>query len=370
MPVITLSEIRREDDFDALRDEWDRLVDSLEVPSPFQSWTWNRVWWRHFGAGSVLRILVFREKNDVVGIAPLYQKRYGIGRLGLAGLAPIGRELHSRDRDLTEQLELLFPQPKRNILLTALSNWLQRAKWSSCLLPDLKAEDTLPPWLASRRVFTGDNVPFHYLELPDSWEDLVKGLRKSTRDNVKYYPRLMARHGHNLDFQVARTPGQATKDLRTFLELHRARAETEEGRRHGDKFWSRDCRAFIGEVVASLADQGCAKIGVLRVGGEPVAAQMWFEHGRVMFLYYSGFRPEWGKHSVAFIATQEAMKDAMSRGIRRAEFLRGGGQFKERWGGSSRFRTSVLFGRQPEMIRRLIAVRAVIRSHRQRLRIT
>ena len=44
-------------EFDAMRSEWNALVTRLDLPSPFQSWDWNRAWWNHFGAGRSLLIL-------------------------------------------------------------------------------------------------------------------------------------------------------------------------------------------------------------------------------------------------------------------------------------------------------------------------
>ena len=367
--VIAVTEVTTEAAFDALRGEWDALLDQVEVPSPFQSWGWNRAWWMHFGTGRELQILVFREAGQTIGIAPLYRRRYGIGPLALTALVPFGREIHSREKDLTEQIEFLFPSAERLRLLARLASWLEGRPWSAMLLPDLRDTDVLPEWLSQRVVFTGERIPFYYRELSPTWESFVGSLNKSMRDNVKYYPKLMARHGHGFSFEVASTRDQVSAVLPIFFDLHRARAHVKSGPSHRDRFQSPDCRAFLREVAPQLAAQGQARIGLLAVGGEAAAAQMWFEHGNVMFLYYSGSRPEWARYSVAFVATQEALKDAMARGVQRVEFLRGGGQFKERWGGPSRHRTSAVFGRQPGAMRLLARLRARQRGSRRLWRV-
>ena len=43
-----------------------------------------------------------------------------------------------------------------------------------------------------------DTVSYEVRHLPGSWAQFVKGLNKSMRDNVKYYPRLLAREGRVL----------------------------------------------------------------------------------------------------------------------------------------------------------------------------
>src|SRR5690349_23899290 len=47
--------------------------------------------------------------------------------------------------------------------------------------------------------------------------------------------------------------------------------------------------------------------------------------------YYSGFEPAWAKYGVQLVTTLEVLKHGMGRGIHHVEFLRGGGQLKERW---------------------------------------
>lgn len=75
--ALSISEITTDDGFDLLQEEWNQLVHRLDVPSPFQSWEWYRTWWTHFGTTYSLRILVFRDAGEVIGIAPLHQRRYG-----------------------------------------------------------------------------------------------------------------------------------------------------------------------------------------------------------------------------------------------------------------------------------------------------
>jgi CelD/BcsL family acetyltransferase involved in cellulose biosynthesis len=177
---------------------------------------------------------------------------------------------------------------------------------------------------------------FTYRQLPARWDDVVRGLGKSMRDNVKYYPRLMERHGHAFSFEVAQTPTQVAGWLPVLYQLHRERARASMSVAHPDYFEVTNRRAFMTAVAPQLAAAGQLRIGILKIDGEPVAAQMWLERGRAMFVYYSGYRIEWAPHSVALIATIESMRDAMDRGIDRVEFLAGGGLPKERWGTRSR----------------------------------
>src|SRR5207249_10716401 len=81
--AVAIREVTTLVDFDAMQTDWNQLVDQLEVPSPFQTWEWNRAWWNHFGVGRALLILVFRLAGWVIGFAPFLRCRSLMAVLGL-----------------------------------------------------------------------------------------------------------------------------------------------------------------------------------------------------------------------------------------------------------------------------------------------
>src|ERR1039458_4171160 len=71
-------------DFDSLvsaQPAWDRLVDLAGIDHPFLGHDWILSWWESFGAGRKLNILLVKDGEDLVGIAPLMvsrQRMYGV----------------------------------------------------------------------------------------------------------------------------------------------------------------------------------------------------------------------------------------------------------------------------------------------------
>lgn len=61
-----------------LQVEWDALLGRCPHRTPFLTWRWVANWWRHFGAGKRLAVVVVREAGTAVLIAPLMSYR---GRL-------------------------------------------------------------------------------------------------------------------------------------------------------------------------------------------------------------------------------------------------------------------------------------------------
>jgi CelD/BcsL family acetyltransferase involved in cellulose biosynthesis len=352
--AIVVGSLTTEDAFLAIRPEWDQLVDELALPSPFQSWQWNWTWWKHFGRRQHLQILAFRQGGRLVGIAPYFRKRIALPPLSMSALVPLGWEGYGQGNGLTEQWELLFPPHLQEELLVALTRWLRREPWTAALLPGCHEELPLTSWMQGHVAYRGHDVVFTYRRLPARWDDLLQGLGKSMRDNVKYYPRLMQRHGHTFSFKVAQTPAELTAWLPVLFDLHRERAHANMSVRHPDYFEITNRRAFMTELGPLLAGAGQLRIGVLLIDNQPVAAQMWLERGRVMFVYYSGYRMEWAAHSVALITTMECFRDGMRRGIDQVEFLAGGGFPKERWGTKSRKQGNVWLVRWPRLARLML----------------
>ncbi len=352
---LTLDVVSKATDFNALHADWERLVDRMEVPSPFLSWDWNRIWWGTFGRGRQMRVAVLREEGQVVGIAPFYRMRYGPVRL----LVPFGWP----DR-LTEQMEPLIPAPGRDRLNHVLSEWLVK-EHALGLAPGL---DRTTAQLFGERAVRED-VYFDWRSLPPRWAELLDGLHRSMRGNIRYYPRLLERGGHTLAFRVADDVGAVRAALPTLFDLHTARANAPTGERHRDRLAEPTRREFLQRLAAVLPQSGAMKVGILRVDSADVAAQLWFERNGTIFLHYSGYEPEWSRFSVAMVVTSEILRTGVERGMRRVEFLRGSKQFKTRWNTEQRMQTDVYYVRNPlllPMFHRLRSLRRKLRSRSYR----
>jgi CelD/BcsL family acetyltransferase involved in cellulose biosynthesis len=355
--------------FDRLREQWNALADRMVPSSPMLSWEWLRLWWSHFRGANRLQIVTFVRDGTVVGIAPFQERRIGVGPLAIRMLKPIGWEDYG-NQGLTEQLELLFPPEHKAELMAELAIWLASNRITSVWVPSVEVDRELEPWFAERVVEMQPHVPFHHRSLPADWEVFVQGLNKSMRSNSRYYAKLLVRHGHSFELEVAETPGDVARALPEAIKLHRTRASSTEVSRvqHWDHFYRPDRAAFIQEIGPILAAKGEFKVGLLRLDGEVVAGQMWLEKGDTIFLYYSGFVPEWAKYGVQLVTTLEILKSGMRRGFKRVEFFRGGGHVKERWDTEVRVLRHTLCAPRPAVGRGLLQASQVRVRLRERLR--
>jgi CelD/BcsL family acetyltransferase involved in cellulose biosynthesis len=64
--------ITSEEGFDKLKDVWANLVDVAES-TVFQTYEWNRTWWKYYGERGQLHLVAFYTGKKLVGIAPLFR---------------------------------------------------------------------------------------------------------------------------------------------------------------------------------------------------------------------------------------------------------------------------------------------------------
>jgi len=67
--------IKSEEEFDRLETGWNLLCKHTNS-TIFQTFEWNRTWWKNFGDFGELQIFVLYDEDEVVGIAPLFYDRY------------------------------------------------------------------------------------------------------------------------------------------------------------------------------------------------------------------------------------------------------------------------------------------------------
>ena len=98
-----LLELRKEEDFEGLRSEWNGLLSQSASRTFFLTWEWIRSWWSAYGYPGDLRILAAFDAGGVLrGIAPLRHRkvyRYGqsVSALSFLGDGPISSDLDCSD---------------------------------------------------------------------------------------------------------------------------------------------------------------------------------------------------------------------------------------------------------------------------------
>src|SRR5437016_4692981 len=73
---VEITVVTDRDSLAGLRDEWNDLAERCPTSTVYQTWEWNEAWWRAFGRGKRLFVLLARDRNKLLGIAPFYISRH------------------------------------------------------------------------------------------------------------------------------------------------------------------------------------------------------------------------------------------------------------------------------------------------------
>jgi CelD/BcsL family acetyltransferase involved in cellulose biosynthesis len=164
------------------------------------------------------------------------------------------------------------------------------------------------------------------LALPDSWDGLLASLSGKHRHELTRKLRRFEREAPDGRVSWESTPAGIAARLDDFLTLHR---RSREGKA---KFMDSRMERFFRRVVPALAAGGGARLAFLDLPDGPIAAFVTLEWDGTVGLYNSGFRPECASLSPGVVLLAHVIREALERGCRRFDFLRGEERYKFEFG--------------------------------------
>lgn len=367
---ISVDCIDTEREFEALGNEWNRLLLAVHRPVPFLTWEWISTWWQHFGSKSRLFVVVARNlRGEIVGIAPLHVVvRKQLGLLPVRCIEFLG---YRGSAVCTDHLDFLAAPEQRVLINQLLLNDIVRRQdeWDCLALTDL-AEDSLIPnllptvFVGETRIVPAEKCP--YLELPEQWQTLLGSMKKKHRSELKRR-REKLKHGRAVDFEISNEPGRTRSNLEQLGGLHFSSRC-----RHGQtgNFELPAYREFHFAVAERMARVGFLYIARLSCQHELVASLYGFHCAGRLFGYQTGFDSSWASQGVGSILQNYVLEDAIGRlHAIEYDFLRGTEEYKYSWTDRERV-TKSLFAWRPSLKGRLLRTGFVARNRIALLRRT
>jgi CelD/BcsL family acetyltransferase involved in cellulose biosynthesis len=196
----------------------------------------------------------------------------------------------------------------------------------------------LPTHLAHGRAFErfsdvqwGCENPNYELPLPATWVELKRGLSRNGRESLRKCCNSLKREGIEFAFNVVRARERVPEAIEHFLRLHTARADRTDTVAHADVFKEPNARRFLADVCQRFADRDALRIFQIAIGGTVVATRVGFVVGDSLYLYYSGYDPEFSRFSIMTTVVAEAIQYAIDEGFRTVNLSSGRDFSKDRW---------------------------------------
>jgi CelD/BcsL family acetyltransferase involved in cellulose biosynthesis len=303
---------------DVLR-PWERVLEADTEAGVFCHPAWLQAWWEILGAGELLLALVW-DGDEPVAVFPACTCTDEEGMLTFLGgedvtdaqvpVATVGREAEA----LSFFLDWAFGEGGFSRLrfhsVHAGSRWL----------------DVVEAVAAERGMgFAHEQVDVSpALELPGTFDEYLASLRGHDRHELRRKRRRLADAGQWLVRRAHDVGWEA--DLAAFFEFHRQAPGEKAG------FFTEERERFFRRLAADLFLMGIARLDVLELGGELVAATFSYDFRGTFALYNSAFRPDLAKQAPGMVLVGCLIEQAIADGHRRFDFLRGDESYKMRFG--------------------------------------
>ena len=201
---------------------------------------------------------------------------------------------------------------------------------SSGAVVDLQPLDAQAPWVASMvaalrvagyrvdRYFCFGN--WYLPVVHASFAEYLRERPSPLRNSIERGRRRLQRAGHGVRIQADAGPG-LEEEIAAFESVYRRSWKAPE-----------PCPSFMPGLIRLAAAQGWLRLGVLRVLGEPVAAQLWLVHAGKANIYKLAYVEGFERFSPGSVLTAALMAHVMEVDrVREVDYLTGDDAYKKDW---------------------------------------
>ncbi len=311
---------------------WNGLLDRSKLPSVFLTWQWQTQWVAARAGERPLSLLtVSDDDGSLLGLLPLYEEGPGTLRI-LGGV------------DVSDYLDVIAAGGREEEVWHALLQHraAQAVEWDLHSIRAASPTLALVPALAPTYGLHASSkleARCPVVPLPGTWDEYLARLDGKDRHELR---RKMRRLERELPGARARSHADAEgwdEALSDFLRLHRL---SKAGKA---RFMDERMERFFRDATRALAAAGWARLWFLESEGGPVASFICVEYAGTVGLYNSGFDPTQAALSPGIVLLCHVIRDAIERGFRRFDFLRGEEPYK------------YAFGPQPEDLFNVVVTR-------------
>ncbi|NIQ40172.1 MAG: GNAT family N-acetyltransferase [Proteobacteria bacterium] len=322
--AVTLLVHRDPSELGGMRKEWTALLGRSAINTVFQTWEWNHLWWKHFGHADRLLLLTVRDSgNEVLGIAPFFCDLDEGNRKRLQFIG---------STDLSDYLDFIVCREEEPPFYSALVEFLgaHPELWDKvdlhCLpenSPTLKGFRDRCSRKGFRENLTVEDV-CPQTALPSSWEEFLAGMTQKERHEIRRKINKIHREAEEYRYVTADS-ASFSKSIDAFLELHR-KSDTSKM-----AFMDQKKTRFFREMAWTFLQAGWLELSFLEANHSKLASLLNFRYGGTVYVYNSGYDPQFGHWSPGWVLISHSIQDAIERGLRNYDFLRGNESYKYRF---------------------------------------
>ncbi len=291
---------------------------SLKWLSVFMLPEWMQTWWQVFGEGFKPYIHIVKDSDKTIGISPLMIKDNTVYLVGSV--------------DVCDYVDfVVVPGSEREFFSALLDNLKKNGIKNLDLKhvrPDSTVTKSLIPLAESRqyKVASEQEAVSFQMDLPPSFEEYLQTLSAKQRHEVRRKLRRLNEEG-KIEYRFIEAGSELPAALDTFFKMFT------ESREDKAAFLTERMKSYFRLLVDNMRKIDLLKLGVLELDGKPVAEIMCFDYNDCIYLYNSGYDPQYVSLSVGLLSKVFAIEDSIAKGKKRFDFLKGAETYKGHLGG-------------------------------------
>jgi CelD/BcsL family acetyltransferase involved in cellulose biosynthesis len=325
--------VRDYEAFVALEAEWNDAVERARIPHPFLRHEWVRTWWDAFSTpSSRLHIQVVRANGRVTAIAPFMRDTVTMYRVPAHRV----RFIHNDHTPRTDVIVAEDAEASYRAIWRALRE--DDGRWDILQLSQIERDSQTHPtfrqFAAADGLRTGiwRSSDSPYLQITGGWDVYLKSLPAKFRSNLRN--------------RLSRLTRLGTPALEILTDRRAIEAAAEEAYRLESSGWKSDAgtaitsdpavHRFYTSLIARGTSAGWLQLLFLKVGDRRIATSYGACFDNRLFLFKTGYDPEFATAAPFKILTSLAIQEACARGLTEVDFLGDTEPWKLEWTSMSR----------------------------------
>ena len=291
---------------------------TLQWSSVFILPEWIQVWWQVFGEGLNSYIRTVNQGDRIIGLAPLMIKDRVAYLIGSTDVCDYLDFITAPNMEYDFFNVLLDDLRKNDIKLLDLMHVRDDSKVLTNLVrlaEELKC-----------KVAIDEEAVSYEMELPPSFNEYLQTLSTKQRHEVRRKMRRLTEEG-NIEYRFIERGTELSIAMDTFFRMFT------ESRQDKAAFLTEQMKLFFRLLVNTMAEIGLLKLGVLELDEKPVAEILCFDYNDCIYLYNSGYDPQYVSLSTGLLSKVFAIEDSIAKGRKRFDFLKGVETYKGHLGG-------------------------------------
>jgi CelD/BcsL family acetyltransferase involved in cellulose biosynthesis len=309
-----------------LQAEWNALLAEGVHNTPFLRFEYLRAWWELRGGGewppeARLQVVTAHEGNTLRGIAPLFRLDNTLYLLGSVEISDF-LDVIVRPQDLDAFLEALFD---------FLGNDWQSLRWDN-IVDASPTRPALARIAASRGWQLTDQVlqPAPYIPLPGDFEAYLASINKKQRHEIRRKMRRADSYEQPVHWYIVEDPAELESAIETCCSLMAQDPQKQ-------AFLTQAMRSQLRLLIQAAFEAGWLQLAFLKVGERVAAGYLNFDYANRIWVYNSGAHPDFLHLSPGWVLLGHLLQWANENGRSEFDFMRGGEEYKYRFGAVDRF---------------------------------